>query len=251
MSTTGHHDVGSEWLETMRLVMRNTANVRKLAPAAALSLASTLVPAASAQGAPSLLEMPVKLGLSPAFSAAETLVPRQTGGTRWRDWHGLKIRYQAWRGPLLMELRRDALVVQAHVRYRAQGRTELIGGLPISTGCGVDEPPRQALIGAVVRLAIAPDWNLRPTFRVLPTDFIDRCEITALDIDVSPLVERAFQSGMRAMLAALQTQVNRWLSGHARADFSRLRLTALSVGLDDARIALRGQAKGEMRVVLE
>jgi hypothetical protein len=220
MSAAGYRDVGAEWLETMRLVMRTIANVRKLAPAAALSLASTLIAAASAQEAPSLMEVAVEVDLSPAFAAAETLVPRQTGGTRWRDWHGLKVRYQAWRGPLLMELRGDVLLVRAHVRYRAQGRKGLIGDLAISSGCGVDEPPRQALIGAAIRLAIAPDWSLRPTFRVLPTRFIDRCEITALDIDVSPLVERAFQKELREALEDALREVAPRLNG-LRAGMAR------------------------------
>jgi hypothetical protein len=167
---------------------------------AALALVVVLPSAVAAQQRPSLLEVPVQIDLGPAFAAAERLVPRQAGGPGWRDWHGVKVRYQAWRGPLRLELRGDVLLVQAHVRYRAQGRKGLIGDLAVSTGCGVDEPPRQALIGAAVRLSLAPDWTLRPAFRVLPTRFIDRCEITALDIDVSPLVERAFETRMREAL---------------------------------------------------
>ncbi len=142
----------------------------------------------------------MELDLSPAFAAAEELVPLQTGGPGWRDWHGLKVRYQAWRGPLVLALRGDVLLVQAHVRYRAEARKELIGDLGISAGCGVDEPPRQAVIGAAIRLTLAPDWTLRPAFRLVPTHFIDGCEVTALDIDVSPLVEQAFETRMRKAL---------------------------------------------------
>jgi hypothetical protein len=159
----------------------------------------------AAQQHPSVLQVPVAVDLSPAFAAAEALVPRQTGGPGWRDWHGLKVRYQAWRGPLALELRGDVLLVQAHVRYRAEARKGLIGDLGISAGCGVDEPPRQALIGAAIHLSLAPDWTLRPAFRLLPTRFIDRCEVTALNIDVSPLVEEAFEKRMRrALTDALQ-----------------------------------------------
>ena len=163
------------------------------------------VPQAIAQERPSLLEVPVELDLSPAFAAAERLVPRQTGGPGWRDWHGVKVRYQAWRGPLALELRGDTLLVQAHARYRAQARKDLIGKLGVSAGCGVNEPPRQALIGAAIRLEPAPDWSLRPKFRLLPTRFFDRCEVTALDIDVSPLVAAAFEQRMgEAMTNALR-----------------------------------------------
>ena len=166
----------------------------------ALLLVASCGSAALAKQRPSLLEVPVELDLSPAFAAAEALVPRQTGGPGWRDWHGLKVRYQAWRGPLVLNLRGDVLLVQAHVRYRAEARKDLIGDLGISAGCGVQEPPRQALIGVAIRLALAPDWTLRPAFRLLPTRFIDRCEVTALDIDVSSLVEQAFEKRMREAL---------------------------------------------------
>jgi len=182
--------------------MRGAAGTGNLALVLALSLMALCPPAASAQERPSLLEVPVELDLSPVFAAAERLVPRQAGGPRWQDWHGINVRYQAWRGPLWMELRGDLLLVQAHVRYRAQGRKSLIGDLAVSTGCGVDEPPRQALVGAAIRLSVAPDWTLRPAFRLLPTRFIDRCEITALDIDVSPLVGRAFEQRMREALTS-------------------------------------------------
>jgi hypothetical protein len=170
-----------------------------------LLLATTWQPMVLAQQRPSLLEIPVQLDLTPVFGAAENLVPRQAGGPQWEDWKGFKVRYQAWRGPLLLEMRGDVLLVQAHVRYRAEGHKGLIGNLAVGAGCGIDEPPRQALIGAAIRLSVTPDWSLRPAFRVLPTSFIDRCEITALDIDVSPIVERAFQSRLRqALIEAMQ-----------------------------------------------
>jgi hypothetical protein len=171
-----------------------------LGPVFALVLATWSGSAAVAQQPPSLLEIPVELDLSPAFAAAEDLVPQQTGGPGWRDWHGLKVRYQAWRGPLVLALRGDVLLVQAHVRYRAEARKGLIGDLGIRASCGVDEPARQAVVGAAIRLSLAPDWTLRPAFRLLPTQFIDRCEVTALDIDVSALVEQAFETRMREAL---------------------------------------------------
>ena len=174
--------------------------LRTLLPALVLSCVPALQPTAFAQPRPSLLEVPLRLELAPAFDAAEKLVPRETGGPRWEEWHGFQVRYQAWRGPLLMELRGDILMVQAHVRYRAQGRKDLIGKLSVSAGCGIDEPPRQALIGAAIRLSLGSDWRLHPVFHVLPTRLIDRCEITALDINISPLVERAFQKRLRQAL---------------------------------------------------
>ena len=78
------------------------------------------------------------------------------------------------------------------MRYWARARKDVIGGLGRDTGCGVDEPPRQALIGMVARLAFAPDWTLRPSLRVLPPRFLDACEVTIVGIDVTPILGEIF-----------------------------------------------------------
>lgn len=130
------------------------------------------------------LTIPVELDLSPVFSAADRLVSRQTGSPHWDEWHGVKVRYQTWRGPLAIAMHGELMLIQADVRYRAEGRKDLIGSLAVRTGWGIDEPPRQALIGVAIRRSLAPDWTLRPAFKAMPTRFIDRCEITALDLDV-------------------------------------------------------------------
>ena len=173
----------------------------------------------------SLFEIPVTLDLGPALEKAESLVPSQTGGPQWKERHGVDVRFQAWRGRLATELRGDTLLVSAHVRYRVQGRKELLGKLAVKAGCGVDEPPRQALVGVAIRLGLAPDWTLHPQFKVMPTRFIDRCEVTALDIDVSPLVERAFRERMeqslRSALAELSPNLSA-LRGAAEAGWRRL-----------------------------
>jgi hypothetical protein len=98
-------------------------------------------------------------------------------------------------------MRGDVLQAQAHVRYQLQARKGLIGSIGITAGCGVDQPPRQALIGVLARLDWAPDWSLHPQFRVLPTRFLDRCEVTVADIDASPLVGRVLEDRIEKSLA--------------------------------------------------
>jgi hypothetical protein len=51
--------------------------------------------------------------------------------------------------------------------------------------------------------------------------------------------------------AGLEAQVGGWLAGRGRVDLSGLRLTALSVDLSEGRIGLRGQAQGQVQVLLE
>jgi len=149
----------------------------------------------------SVVNIPLELDLGPLFEAAESSLPAQAGHwPSWRKWRGINARYRAWRGPLWLAMQGNVLQAQAHVRYQLQARKELIGDLGFTVGCGVDEPPRQALIGVLARLDWGPDWSLYPQFRVLPTRFLDRCEVTVADIDVSPLVGKVFEQRIKTTL---------------------------------------------------
>jgi hypothetical protein len=164
------------------------------------------------QRAPSVVQIPIRLPLDRLFQMAEVQMPLQAGN--WRDWHsvyGIKTKYRAWRGPLHFDMRGDTLLVQAHVRYWIKARKDVLGALKLRSSCGVEEPPRQAIIGVLIRLSWRPDWTLRPEFRVVPTRFLDRCEMTIADVDVTPLVGKEFreqlEDRMRAALAALEPRL--------------------------------------------
>ncbi len=149
----------------------------------------------------SRISLPFSFPLSNLYQAAEEQVPEQTGSWRhWRKWNGLDVRYQAWRGPLSLQMQGDVLTVQAHVRYWLQVRKRLIAGFNPTMDCGVDEAPRQAVIGLQLRMGWNPDWTPRPQFRVLPTQFIDRCQMSLINIDVSPLIGRMFQQEIKHSL---------------------------------------------------
>jgi len=155
----------------------------------------------------SIIEIPVRLSLDPLTKAAEKTLPQQAGNWRtWKDWHGIKSQYRAWRGPLSITVSGDVLLVQAHIRYWIRAHKKVLGAINLKGSCGINEPPRQALIGMQVRLGWGPDWTVRPEFRILPTRFLDRCEMTIANIDVTPLVEKEFRKQMQKSLrAALRT----------------------------------------------
>ena len=155
----------------------------------------------------SIVEIPIRLSLDRLFEVAEQEMPLQAGN--WRDWqksYGIKTKYRAWRGPLYFTTRGDVLLVQAHVRYWIKAHKKVLGTLNLKSSCGVNEPPRQAVIGVQVRMGWRPDWSLRPGFRVLPPRFLDRCEMTIADIDVTPLIAKEFQKQLKEkMRSALMT----------------------------------------------
>ncbi|MGW8228516.1 MAG: DUF4403 family protein [Gammaproteobacteria bacterium] len=149
----------------------------------------------------SIIEIPVRLSLDPLAKAAEKTLPQQAGNWHtWMDWHGIKTQYRAWRGPLSMTVSGDMLLVQAHIRYWIRAHKMLLGAINLEGSCGINESPRQALIGMQVRLGWGPDWTVRPEFRILPTRFLDRCEMTIANIDVTPLVEKEFRKQMQESL---------------------------------------------------
>ena len=156
----------------------------------------TLLPA-------SIIDIPVRLSLEPLINAAEKALPYQAGNWHtWKDWHGIKTHYRAWRGPLNITVYGDVLSVQAHIRYWIRARKKLLGAVKLRGSCGIDEPPRQALIGMEVRLGWGPGWTLRPKFHILPTRFLDRCEMTIANIDVTPVIEKEFRKQMQNSLRA-------------------------------------------------
>ena len=149
----------------------------------------------------STIEIPVRLSLEPLIEMAERAVPRQTGiWTGWKNWHGIKSQYRAWRGPLGISVSGNVLTVQAHIRYWIKARKKVLGALKLKGSCGIDEAPRQAVIGMQVRLGWGQDWALRPEFFIMPTRFLDRCKMTIANIDVTPLVEREFRKQMQSSL---------------------------------------------------
>jgi hypothetical protein len=155
----------------------------------------------------SFIEIPLRLSLEPLIDAAEKLLPYQAGNWRtWKDWHGIPSQYRGWRGPLSITASGNVLWVQAHVRYWIRAQKKLLGVVNATASCGIDEAPRQAVIGMQVLLEWGPDWTLRPQFRILPTRFLDRCEMTFANIDVTSIVETEFRKQMQDSLrAAIKT----------------------------------------------
>ena len=175
---------------------------------------------------PSVVEVPIRLSLQSLFDEAEQEMPLQAGNRyKWQKVYGIWARYEAWRGPLSISMQGNELLVQAHVRYWLQARKKLVGGLKLKSSCGVQQPPRQAVIGVLVRLSWSADWTLWPQFRVLPTRFLDECKMTFAGIDVTPLISQEFQKQLEArMRNALMSMAPRLAGVRARAERNWLAL---------------------------
>ncbi len=142
---------------------------------------------------PSVVEVPIRISLDRLFDVAEKEMPMQSGSwPHWKRSSGVMARYQAWRGPLSISVQGEELLIQAHVRYWLQARKKIMG-MTMNGSCGINEAPRQAVIGVRVRLDLGPDWSVWPQFLVMPTRFLDACEMTMANIDVTPTIASEFQ----------------------------------------------------------
>jgi hypothetical protein len=175
---------------------------------------------------PSIIEIPLRISLARLFEVAEQEMPLQAGNWQgWRKSYGVNTQYRAWRGPLQFTLQGEVLTVQAHVRYWARVHKTVLGAIDLDSSCGVNEPPRQAVIGVQIHFDWTPDWLLRPAFRILPTRFLDRCEMTIADIDVTPLIEEEYQQQLEDRLrVALKELAPRLQSVRQQAEQSWSRL---------------------------
>lgn len=190
--------------------------------------------AAQASDPESIVEIPVRVQLTPLFAEIERLVPvevRRDG--EWRDFKGVKVRYAARRGPMEVQARGDTLFLRATVAYWLQARKPILGRVALKGSCGIDEPPGLVTLNLAVRLAVAPDWRLVAQPLVMPPAFLAPCEMTALDIDVTDIVGRVLHEQLwRAAEEGLAAVIARLGDGRARAADQWQRLQA-PVAVDD------------------
>ncbi len=142
----------------------------------------------SQQLGPSIIEVPVTISLESLLQELEQRVPVRAGDAE--RFHGIDIAYGVWRGPLRAAFLGEDLHLQVPIRYWVRGRKKLLGSLKLAGSCGVDEPPREAIVDLVTRLGWWPDWRLVSRTTVFPVRFLNPCPMTAFGIDVTPLIER-------------------------------------------------------------
>jgi hypothetical protein len=194
----------------------------------------------------SLLSVPLRIPLGQFFGDLEEMLPQQAGNWRtWRRRHGVNTKFRAWRGPLSVHFEGDVLTLRAHVRYWVKVNKRLLGAIDINSSCGVNEAPRQAVVGVQLRLEFGGGRLLQPRYRPLPTQFLDRCTMTVAAVDVTPFIERALQQQLMQTLEAavgrLQPQLEA-VREQTRQNWSQLQ-RPIELG-DDYRLLLhpRGYA---------
>jgi hypothetical protein len=158
---------------------------------------------------PSVIQIPITIGLGPMFVEIEKGVPRAQRASK--DWTvvgsnavgDIGVKYEVWRDPLQLSVTANTLHVGGRVHYWFQFAQEvpkpIIGGSFWQSlgSCGVGEPPREAIVGMETRVAWTDAWRLTSTTSIAPTTFPNKCEVTFLKYNVTDRVEQAFVAGLK------------------------------------------------------
>ncbi|MBS1910352.1 MAG: DUF4403 family protein [Bacteroidetes bacterium] len=156
----------------------------------------------------SVVEIPISVNLAGMFGEVERSVP---ASQRANDWTvatsnavgDVGVRYELRRDPLQITLNRNTIHAQSRVRYWFQfaQRVEkpFVGGFFWQElgSCGVDEAPREAVVGMETKVGWTDNWALAPVSTVLPIQFGNRCEVTFLRFDITTKVNDAFSDGLK------------------------------------------------------
>lgn len=165
-----------------------------------LSAVPPLPPEASAVP-PSLIALPIRVDLDPAFQAAEKAVPKIPPGVeQWTPLPGSSttvFRFNLYREPLYPRLRRNQVHVTTIVNYWMEVGVKA-GPLIKSVGrCGLgSEGFRKAELGVQAQLEFTPQWTLALNAEPLQPNQFNHCTITFLEVDITGKVMGAMKEAL-------------------------------------------------------
>ncbi len=166
-----------------------------------------------------MVEIPVSMNLAGLFQEVERAVPRtQRAADAWsvvtsNAVGDVGVKYELRRDPLTLTVGVNTVGITTRVRYWfmfAQSVPKpIIGGSYWQDlgSCGVDEPPREAVLGLQTRLTWNENWGLDPVTTVPPVQFTNRCEITFLKFDVTAKVQEGFAAGLKQGAALADARI--------------------------------------------
>ena len=136
------------------------------------------------------------------------------------------------REPLRLDMQGDRLSLVTPLRYR--GRVALPGAVGLAS-CGYAP---QAMRRAELRLATSlywrTDWRLAARQTQLAATLTDRCEVTVLHVDASPLMRRVLDNQLARMTRVIDSMIPAVVDLRPAAD-SLWRSMQVAMPLDSAR----------------
>lgn len=158
---------------------------------------------------PSVVLVPVGMSLGQVSAEIEKVVPKNhRASSTWTVVENnpigdMGVKYEVWRDPLQLVVRGNSATVTGKLYYWMQVAQNipkpLVGGSfwQELASCGRGEQPRQATVGLQSAFTWSPEWRLTSATTLRPTEFLNKCQVTVLKIDVTNRVNTAFEAGLR------------------------------------------------------
>ena len=110
----------------------------------------------------------------------------------------------------------DRVTLQTHLRYRASVGLPAVGGI---ASCGFPpEPMKRADVRLATTLYWRSDWRLGSRGTSLVTTLYDRCQVTVLNVDATPLVKRILDAQSEDLRREIDSLLPSVLDLHGAAD---------------------------------
>lgn len=183
----------------------------------------------------SVISVPVTIDLSAFADAANAALPvEDIAKARWSNdpRHRYRWRHAVRRSPVAVSMAGPILTATATLDYQLRVCGPWIGNAcPITVSCGwhdtrFDPPSREGRIAIHSVLRLTPDYRISSSTSAGPFtyDAANRCQLTFLDIDVTPLVSRFIEQQMDEVSEQLDAEAQRRLDFRAHAERAWLAL---------------------------
>ena len=170
----------------------------------------------------SVIAVPITIDLAAFASAANATIPVEDIAKRtWNDDPGRRYRYRyaVRRSPVSISMNGALLTATATLDYQLQACGPWIGNVcPITVSCGwhptrFDPPSKQGRIAIHSVLRLTPEYRVSSSTSAGPFTYTraNRCRLSFLDIDVTPLVARFIAHEMDDVSAQLDARAQRQL----------------------------------------
>ena len=183
----------------------------------------------------SVITVPVTIDLAGFVDAANAALPvEDIAKARWSNdpRHRYRWRYAVRRSPVSVSMTGSILTATAVLDYQLRVCGPWIGNAcPITVSCGwhdtrFDPPSREGRIAIHSVLRLTPEYHVSSSTSAGPFtyDAANRCQLTFLDIDATPLVSRFIARQMDEVSAQLDAEARRRLDFRSHAERAWLAL---------------------------
>lgn len=135
------------------------------------------------------------------------------------------------RDSLALRAKGDRVTLETHIRYRASVGLPGVGGI---ASCGFPpDPLKRANVRLATTLYWRSDWKLGSRGTNIGATLADRCQVTVLDVDATPIVKRLLDAQTEELRRQIDSVIPTVVDLHGAAD-SLWKLAEQPLALDSA-----------------